>query len=324
MPGLNINPGAQGNPLDALLAQHGGNLYGSTGFNVENLLAQARAGTIDPRLAALGYGPTTYDSTYQFNPSSSAIDPVTGQINLNGQRYIQLKNTGIGGPGQVIDPSKVIYNDQFGALAPSGDVAKPQDDFMAQWAPFIIAGLGSAAAIAGSAGAAGGASAAPDVSTSDLGSLGTVNGEGASAGSLGTTGGTTSGLDFGGYTGGIDPETANGMGGMGVAQNGIGSGSFMDQLTGAINNPSSLLSSNGLLGSTVGDLGSWAISHPLQAAGLLQTASGLIHRSGSSSSSSSGSKSGNGSGISGGSLNLPPVNYTPNPYLAAQIQRGYS
>lgn len=276
MANLNINTGAPGNPLDALLQQNGGGLYGSQGFDIENLLAQARAGTIDPRLAALGYGPTTYDSTYQFNPSNSMIDPTTGQINLNGQRYVQLKNTSIGGPGGVIDPSKVIYNKQFGELAPSNDVNKPQDDWAANYMPFIIAGLGSAAAIAGSAGAAGGVG---DISTSDLGSLGTVGGEGApaaagaagSAGAAGATGATSSsGL----------------LGGLGDSASGL-----------------------------LGQAGTWAMHNPLQALGLLQTGAGLLGSHRSSGNSGGSSKGGSGSGAGNG-FNVQQQFYTNPTTLA--------
>lgn len=54
------------------------------------------------------------------------------------------------------------------------------------------------------------------------------------------------------YTGGLDPETLAGQGGMGVSQNGIGPGSLLNQARGAVNNPSSLMSSDGLLGNLVG------------------------------------------------------------------------
>lgn len=46
--------------------------------------------------------------------------------------------------------------------------------------------------------------------------------------------------------GGIDAMQAAGQGGMGVAQNGIGSGSMGNQFAGLLNNPSSALSSNGM------------------------------------------------------------------------------
>lgn len=316
MAGLNINAGAQGNPLDALL--NGRPQWGQLG----GLLVPLGAGY------STEGGDTVYGQGY-LGPNDPRWQLASDALsNYNGKgQYTQLRNDNIGGPGGVLDPSKVIYDPQYGMLTPSSNVNAPQDDWMANYMPFIIAGLGSAAAIAGASGAAGaagstGATAPIDVSTSDLGALGTVNGEGATVGAAGTAGGTAgSSLDFGGYTGGIDPETAAGQGGMGVAQNGIGPGSFTDQLAGAINNPSSLLGSNGLLSQGAQSLGSWAISHPLQAAGLVQTASGLLHRN-SGASGSSGKSSG-GSGLPAGSLNIPAVNYTPNPYLMAQLQRGY-
>lgn len=47
--------------------------------------------------------------------------------------------------------------------------------------------------------------------------------------------------------GGIDALSASGVGGMGVAQQGLGSGALGSQLLGALNNPASLASSQGLL-----------------------------------------------------------------------------
>jgi hypothetical protein len=46
--------------------------------------------------------------------------------------------------------------------------------------------------------------------------------------------------------GGIDAMQAAGQGGMGVAQNGIGSGTMGNQFAGLLNNPASALSSNGM------------------------------------------------------------------------------
>lgn len=73
----------------------------------------------------------------------------------------------------------------------------------------------------------------------------------------------------------------------------------------------------------LGDAGSWALHHPLQAVGLAQTAMGLLHGNGSTGSTSSGSKpSGTGTGLpqSGG---YQGPTFQQNPFLLAQIQRGY-
>lgn len=79
--------------------------------------------------------------------------------------------------------------------------------------------------------------------------------EGAGAAAAGASGGAGAGLTNAGMfagpeaealLGGIDAFQAAGHGGMGVAQQGIGPGSFSNQLTGAMQNPSSLLSSQGL------------------------------------------------------------------------------
>ncbi len=136
----------------------------------------------------------------------------------------------------------------------------------------------------------------------------------------GGAGGVASGGGLG-PGGGLDPETAAGAGAMSVAQNGIGPGGLLSQLQGAFSNPSSLLSSNGLLANGAQGLLSSAISNPVQALGLLQMARGAIGSHGPSSSNTSGSsKPQGGTGVpnTGTSQRAP---WQPNPYTAAQLSQ---
>lgn len=198
MPNVNINQGQPGNPLDALLQQNHGSLYGSTGFDIENALAQSRAGTIDPRIAAMGYGHTSYDDTYQFNPSDQNIDPATGRINLNGQQFVQLAGTNIGGQGEPIDPSLVQYDPTYGLITPYSNI-KPISSGYGDLV-FGLAGLGlglptAMAALGGGGGlAAGGGSTPIDISTSDLGGL-APSGLGGTGGTEGLVGGAAPVID---------------------------------------------------------------------------------------------------------------------------------
>lgn len=210
MPNVNINAGAAGNPLDALIAQHGGNLWGSTGFNIENELAQSNSGNMGVRgqLGQFGTFGTAYDDSNTFNPNAGGPIDQAGRIMLDGKQYAQLGNTGIGGPGQAIDPSKVTWNDKFGLITDPSNIAKPQDDFMANYAGFIIPALVAGGGLLSAAGSSGGTTAAAvgDISTSDLGALSPAAG-GTALGAGGTTASSGSflsslGLGGGGGTGG--------------------------------------------------------------------------------------------------------------------------
>lgn len=89
----------------------------------------------------------------------------------------------------------------------------------------------------------GGASAGGQV-----GALAGQTGQAATAASL--TAEDLAMMQAAGQMGGLAPEAWAGYGGMGVAQNGLGSGGLLSQMQGAWNNPSSLMSSNGLLANT--------------------------------------------------------------------------
>jgi hypothetical protein len=78
----------------------------------------------------------------------------------------------------------------------------------------------------------------------------------------------------------------------------------------------------------LGNGASWAISHPLQAAGAIQTVGGLLGNSGgggggggNTSSGGGGSKS-SGGGTNTGGFKAERPQFQPNPYLLAQLRAG--
>lgn len=160
---VNINSGAAGNPLDALLA--GRNIFGSTGFNIENALAQSYAGDTGVRgqLSQFGTFGTPYDDTNTFNPTNPAIDS-RGRITLDGKNYAQLANTNIGGPGEAIDPSKVIFNDQYGLITDPSNIKAPSD--VGDWVGPAIIAASTAAMGAYAGGLFGGAAESGDLASS--------------------------------------------------------------------------------------------------------------------------------------------------------------
>jgi hypothetical protein len=89
----------------------------------------------------------------------------------------------------------------------------------------------------------------------------------------------------------------------------------------------SVAASSGLFGNSGGLLsqaGNWIASNPLKAIGLAQTAYGLLGGHGTAGgSSSNGSGSKGGSGVAGPAMKVGTPQYYVNPYIAAQIQRGY-
>lgn len=204
-----------------------------------------------------------------------------------------------------------------------------QFDPMILGLPLAFMGAGMLAN-GGFGGLAGGAGASGDVTlpgmlsnfaTPEIGALNLSGLDSAMTGlgysGWGSAAGLGSDLSQGfGPNGALDPETAGGAGGMGVSQNGIGPGSFMDRLTGAINNPSSLLSNAGSL--MPNSVGGW-----LQAIGGAQSLAGLLGGNRGNSGGSSNNNSGNSSSDKGGNgkaLNVTRGQYTPNPITQQQLQ----
>lgn len=284
MGNVNINTGAPGNPLDALLAQNKGSLYGSSGLDIENALAQSRAGTIDPRIAAMGYHRTPYDETYQFDPTDQNIDS-SGAIMRDGQQYHQLASTSIGGQGQPIDPSKVIYDPKYGLLTPQTNLKPISNGYGDMVFGLAALGLGlptAMAAMGGTAAGAGGGGAASSGGGTSLGALG-VDSSPISVQSLGSVPQMASTDSIMGYGGASAGAGAGGLGNAAGSGGSLSGGGYVDDpgfVAGDAADPGSLSSTIGRGGSSIAD---WVAKNPLQAARLgIGVGSALAGASGSS------------------------------------------
>lgn len=325
--------------IDRLLAG-GRSPTGSTGLNVSNHIGRyaGLGGTYtspDPSTFAYGSwspfgGSEAGSDTMNFNPSGAYAD-------LGNRGLVQVANDdgSLPNDGRIIDYSRLTYDPVWGILSPQDNIHL---DSRAGDLTFALGALGLggmvAPAIFGSTPVDLGIGGGLDPETIALNS-----GTGAATGSVpdsywgmvadngGATATDATVADSGGLFsqnlgpgGGLDPETWAGNGGMGVAQNGIGPGTWGDIVRGTINNPGSVVGRAGL-----GNLGSWAISHPLQAYGAGQTIAGLLNHGGGSNGGSSGTsnKGGTGTGVNTG-FNAERPAYTPNPYLVQQLrQAGY-
>lgn len=280
MASMNINAGASGNPLDALLAQNKGSLWGNLGGLLYGRYNITTNGGLDE-----GGNPTPVpDGMVTEND-----DRYQGAIrDLNGRT--QLRNTNVGGPGGVIDPSKVTYDPRYGLVTDPSNLNPVGETFLDKYGPWLLMAAAGAGIAAQGAGLIG-------------------SGAEAGAGAAGTAGAGTAGVGDAGLTG-----VGSNVGDLGAAGGAAGAsgGSSGGLLSGLGDQASGLL----------GQAGSWAAAHPLQAAGLLQTAYGLVNKpSTPGGSSSSGSKG--GSGGTPQNFSLPKQQFYVNPYIQAQIQRGY-
>lgn len=163
---------------------------------------------------------------------------------------------------------------------------------------------------------------------------------GDAGGTAGTTAGTAGAID----TGDLGALAPSGFGGTGGTAGAVSGGTSLGALgindapmatdftTGTATSmvPASSAFAGtpyaGLLDGGVSGLlshaGTWAMNNPLRAIGLAQTAYGLLGGGSHGSSSGGGGGSKGGSGGSGTPFSTQQQFYT-NPYLAAQIQRGY-
>lgn len=310
----NINAGAQGNPLDALLAGRnpwgalGGLLYGSPGAN----MPQATSEGGDP-IYGEGF---VYGNDPRYAQAYQA---------LQSQGLSQLRDNNIGGPGEARDPSQVRYDPQYGLVTSRSNIAAPNS--LGDWiGPAIMAlmagGVGLYAA-GGLSSAGVGASTATEGAGLDSAINAAELGSASQGASLYGTGadlaGSNAGLmgDLGGATGGSSGLLggAEGLDLSPIAQTPAGS------ITPLQAGPFDGLGSQGLLGQA----GNYIANNPLRAFGLAQTAYGLLG-GGSHGAPTSGSNGSNGSSKGGTGQGLTPGNGQPqqfyqNPYTLAQLQR---
>jgi hypothetical protein len=221
---------------------------------------------------------------------------IAQQLGLNDGSTLRLGRTSQSNPMNntfYVDPKAIAQSD--GNFATGNHNLTPHSQFAGGglsdkgWGLAALSLLGGGAALGTALGgsAAAGTGAA---TTGGFSGFGDIAASGAAPGAAGgAAGGASAGLpdsywnmgadsgqlgsdamvDAPDYVGGIDPETAAGQGGMGVSQNGIGAGSLGDRLAGAVNNPSSLMSPDGLAGSAGSSLATSAGNNPLGTARLL-------------------------------------------------------
>lgn len=154
--GMNVNQGVAGNPLDTFLGDR--SMHGS-------------AGTMAVPLAA-GYTTEGGDTVYGdgFSGPNDIRSQQIQQALAQHPGYTQVRNNNIGGPGEVIDPSKVIYDPVAGEIAPSGDFGHFGTS-IGDWGPFALAAIPAVAIAAGAAGAAGGAAGGADAGAIGSGAI---------------------------------------------------------------------------------------------------------------------------------------------------------
>lgn len=308
--------------LDDLL--NGRDPNGSSGFNVANTLAQSRSGQDDPRLRNLfSWQPTENSNVGMYGDSTN--QRLDNQGNVDGD-WVQVGNFDLNSDYfKNKDKGSFKYDPEFGLLTRRSNMNVPES-MLDRYMPAIVtaAVMGPALAHQGLLGgaAAGEETAAvrPDSYWNMVADGGNVAndaapgllGEGA-PGYANEAGAFTQNLGPGG---GLDPETWAGNGGMGVSQNGIGPGSLLDRIAGTVNNPGSLMSSNGLLANAAGGAASYAMDNPIRSLLLANTARNALSRGNTPSSSSSTPKGGGGTPIQMGTKR---GEYKPNPITLAQL-----
>lgn len=273
--------------------------FGDSGFDVMNALAAAQTGgAVDPRLSQY------YDMTpkegggFNFQPREGSGFGAQGHVQRGGRNLLQV--------GGVPDDERIVNRDRsqfevdphYGLLTGEENV-HITPTWLDRYSPYLVgaglAGPALFAALGAGAGAGaglgeGGATGAFDMGGS-LGFGGSTPIEG--GGLSGMYGGSTLPDSYWGATadsggvmsdaapgagdafnyGGLDPETWAGNGGMPVSQNGIGPGTWTDQIAGSINNPSSI---PGRLGDAASSAGNAAMRDPMRALGLVQMLGGAI------------------------------------------------
>lgn len=222
-------------------------------------------------------------------------------------------------PTGLVDPSKVINGDGSYAFAHSNFT--PQAEFAGgglsdkQWGLLAASLIGGAALYGANAGWGAEAGAPSDSYWGSVASNGGTTdvpiGEAGYEPGVGNPYGP-GGFDSSGFAGtSLDPAYA----GAPVSDLGVPSGTQSPA-------PVAEHSFNSGVSGLLGNAGSWATAHPLQALGLLQTGYGLVHGASKPAGSSSSTKGGDGS-PGNAKFGVPQQQFYVNPYIAAQIQRGY-
>lgn len=219
--GANINSGAANNPLDAMLK--GRPLHGNADFLYPKLLNVTNGGMAEDGSITIPDGmadPRT--SPYM---AGGELTPAAKQA-LGGK--VQLRNTNIGGPGGVIDPSKVSYDPTFGLVTDPSNLNPLGETFIDQYGPWLMAAIPAAAM-----------------------AYGAIAGEGAGAAGAGAAGEGGSVIGTAGQTGAFDVGGSAGFGGSTALQAGVP----VTDLSVSASNPSlwqtawnNLASGHGLLG----------------------------------------------------------------------------
>jgi hypothetical protein len=225
---------------------------------------------------------------------------------------------------ELNDPSRYVRGDGYGAYAENNMTPGMSRGEEQRWnygaliasALAPIAAGAATGAFAGGAGLGGAGLGGADAVTAAEWFGGPGAATNPSAGLFGSVGADAGTGLLGGESGAFDMGGSNGFGGSTPLDAGA-----------PVTDLSTPAQSNGLLDQGRGLLdraGNWVMNNPLRALSLGHTAYGLLNRNGSNGGapggSGAGSKQGGGTSLSGPPTQRPQ--WTPNPYLQAQLQRG--
>lgn len=300
--------------VNAFNQQYGNNSEGG----VNSPLSQQSWGLLSPQAQWNNVG-----GAFSIDPSDPRYQGLLGQTHGDAGRNIQIHGNATPDwiAQNVVNPSGVASGDGYTAIADNNFTPESQARTSGSFSPREIRDwAAAAAALFGGAALAGGA-----------GLLGTEGSTLSATGSADIGAGASGSASFAGLDGGaagVAGAQAGGASGTpGMIAPGMENSALADSYL--INNgmPSlaggnmtAALSSGGLSGLT-SQAGSWALSHPIQALGLVQTAGSLFGNAGSSSRGAN-SSSGKEPGGTGVAMNIQRPQFQQNPYLAQQLRLG--
>lgn len=331
--GLGLN-----NLWDQIL--RGRNPYGSSGLDIMNTMSQAQAGGSRPNSPYITQGEASSEGgSGGYSARGNNLDP-NGYVTRNGQRYVQVGGIPDDQRVQNRDPGQFQYDPEYGLITHESNIRVPNsalDNIMPLLVGGALAGPALAANFAGGAAAGSqspgmlaGIDAAESGGTLGLNAAGTGTVPYASSGGLLSP--SSNYWNMTADAGNVASDAANYAP---VSESSAVPGTSGTQLAAPVTEASTWSANSGLRG-ILGNAtaGNWAgagqgllssiASNPLQAYSAYQIGSGLLtgNRGASSSQSSpSSSKAGNGQAIP--EMNFQRPQFTPNPYLLAQLQRGY-